>query len=275
MGIPVLRAVIERRILVNYRVDAERLRAVLPEPFEPQLVDGIGVAGVCLIRLRRVRPQFLPMPWGFRSENAAHRIAVVPPDGSPGVYIPRRDTDSWINTIVGGRLFAGAHHHASFVIEESQSRFSVAMHSDDGATAIEVVGHVTEAIPAGSVFRDVDVASEFFEQGSLGYSDTSSVGRFDGLELRTTDWRVTPLEIDHLRSSFFDDQERFPSGSATFDNALLMQNVDHRWLSQDSLTLEPLTRRLTGSLRMQADGLLDWCPVATLVGAETSIEQWV
>jgi len=235
MRIPTLRAVIERRILVNYRVDADRLRAMLPEPFAPQLVDGFGVAGICLIRLGRVRPRSLPIPWGFRSENAAHLVAVVLPDGSSGVYIPRRDSDSRLNTLVGGRLFPGVHHHAGFTITESETRFSVAMESDDGVTTIEVAGQTTEEIPADSIFRDVDAASEFFESGSLGYSDTSSSRRFDGLELRTTEWSVTPLEVDHVRSSFFDDKDRFPTGSVKFDNALLMQDIDHEWVSREPL----------------------------------------
>ena len=56
MWMPAIAGLIERRILLNYRVDADVLARLLPSPFEPQLVDGCGVAGVCLIRLRGVRP---------------------------------------------------------------------------------------------------------------------------------------------------------------------------------------------------------------------------
>jgi len=45
MRIPVITGWIDRRILVNYRVDPEVMAKYLPEPFEPQLVDGYGVAG--------------------------------------------------------------------------------------------------------------------------------------------------------------------------------------------------------------------------------------
>ena len=68
----------------------------------------MGVAGICLIRLRALRPRGLPAWIGLTSENAAHRIAVeLEEDGQPceGVYIPRRDTDRRVNTLVGGRLF--------------------------------------------------------------------------------------------------------------------------------------------------------------------------
>src|SRR5205823_3139369 len=76
MRIPALRGVIDRRILVNYRVNPDVLQAVLPPPFHPKLVRGVAVAGICLIRLRGIRPAFVPSWLGISSENAAHRMAV-------------------------------------------------------------------------------------------------------------------------------------------------------------------------------------------------------
>ena len=76
MRIPVLRGIIERRVLVNYRVDADLLASRLPAPFRPKLVDGMGMIGICLIRMSAVRPRFVPVWLGLRSENAAHRVAV-------------------------------------------------------------------------------------------------------------------------------------------------------------------------------------------------------
>lgn len=76
---PPIRATIERRILVNYRVEPDALAATLPPPFRPVLVGGFGIGGICLIRLGDVRPAGLPAALGLTTENAAHRIAVTPP----------------------------------------------------------------------------------------------------------------------------------------------------------------------------------------------------
>ena len=76
MRIPIIRGVIDRRILVNYRVDPVVLAPLLPAPFRPRLIHGAGMAGICLIRLRGIRPLFLPSWLGISSENAAHRTAV-------------------------------------------------------------------------------------------------------------------------------------------------------------------------------------------------------
>jgi hypothetical protein len=239
--IPVLRGVIDRRILVNYRVDAEVLARLLPPPFRPKLVRGVGMAGICLIRLKHVRPRFFPAALGLSSENAAHRIAVEWEENGQlrqGVYIPRRDTSSRWNALAGGRLFPGVHNHAQFHVEEHDEFYRVALQSDDGQARLAVAARLALELPGGSVFRSLREASEFFEVGSVGYSPNSS-GAFDGLELRTFGWRVQPLAVERVESSFFSDAARFPPGSATLDCALLMREVQHQWLSKPALCCEP------------------------------------
>lgn len=240
MGVPVMSGLIDRRVLVNYRVDPDALARVLPAPFRPQLVAGLGVAGICLIRLKRVRPKFLPAVVGVSSENAAHRIAVEWDEAGEtrrGVFIPRRDTSSRLNTLVGGRLFPGVHHHARFRVAEDAEHVLVTLDSDDGVTHVAVDGTVADEWPASSVFRSVAEASAFFECGSLGYSAGRTDGVFDGLELRTFGWDVTPLSVERVESSYFEDRRLFPPGAATFDSALLMRNLAHEWHGRPALAV--------------------------------------
>jgi hypothetical protein len=113
----------------------------------------------------------MPSFFGVSSENAAHRIAVEWDESGEikqGVYIPRRDTSSRLNTLVGGRLFPGVHHHARFRVREQAHHFSVVMDSDDDNTHVAVDGHVTNDWPKDSVFASMQEASRFFECGSLG-----------------------------------------------------------------------------------------------------------
>jgi hypothetical protein len=51
----------------------------------------------------------------------------------------------------------------------------------------------------------------------------------DALELHSLDWRVEPLAVERIESSFFDDRQRFPAGSIQFDCALLMRGMRHEW----------------------------------------------
>ena len=41
--------------------------------------------------------------------------------------------------------------------------------------------------------------------------------RFDGIELRTSAWRVEPVCVQSARSSYFEDEGSFPAGSVTLD----------------------------------------------------------
>jgi hypothetical protein len=231
---PGLSSVIERRLLVNYRVDPDVAASLLPSPLQPQLVNGWAVAGVCLIRLGQLRPSWLPGWAGLRTENAAHRVAVEW-DGMggrlSGVYIPRRDSDSLVTVLAGGRLFPGEHHRASFDVRETATDLYVAFSSADGTARVSVDVAVTQQLRGSALFADLPAASDFFRDGSAGFSATRDEGRLDCLKLRADRWLVEPVEVRAVFSSFFDDTRLFPQGSATIDCALLMRDIPATWTS--------------------------------------------
>lgn len=243
MRLPEIRGIIDRRMLINYRADPEVVARLLPAPFEPKLHRGMALVGICLIRLKDIRPTWLPSWLGIRSENAAHRFAVTWPavsgfetgDRREGVYVHRRDTSSRLNALVGGRIFPGYHSHARFEVEETTERYSLRMTSDDRVTSVTVRGHVAPALPPTSIFASLDDSSRFFAAGSIGYSPTPGGRKFQGLELQCENWHVVPLEIEEVRSSMFDDPALFPAGSIAFDHALLMRDIQHAWSRQEDL----------------------------------------
>ena len=233
---PVMSGVIERRLLVNYRVDPEAAAALLPAPLRPQLVGDSAVAGICLIRLGYLRPRGVPRWMGLRSENAAHRIAVewdTAAGVESGVYIPRRDTGALANAFVGGRLYPGEHHRARFRVDERDSRLDVAFASRDGEVRVDVRAELAQSLESSELFGSLEAASQFFRAGSLGFSPRHASTRLDGLELETPAWRVAPVKLLEARSSFFEDPTRFPPGTAKLDCALVMRDVGARWIPRD------------------------------------------
>jgi hypothetical protein len=235
---PTIRATIERRILVNYRVDRHVLATFLPEPFRPALVGDFAIAGICLIRLGGIRPVGLPAAVGITSENAAHRVAVEwDTDEGPvtGVYIPRRDTSSPMGAVLGGRAFPGWQHRARFQVDEGDGAFRVQVSSHDGDVQIAVAARRTAAVMAGSVFGSIEQASEFFRCAPVGYAATPTAGAFDGVALTAEGWGIEALHLDEVRSSFFDSRERFPAGTAVPDSAFLMGGLETCWRPQPAL----------------------------------------
>jgi len=236
MKIPVIQGVIDPRILINYQIDKDVLESFLPYPFKPKLVKDKGVAGICLIRLKEIRPKGLPKSIGISSENGAHRIAVIwESEGitKEGVYIPRRDTSSRLNAFAGGTLFPGEHHLANFKVSELGGNYEVSFESND-QTKLSILAKETKKWSDNSIFQNINEASSFFEQGAVGYSPNNKK-TFDGLELKTTNWKVTPLEVLKVESSFFDNEQVFPKGSVNFDNALLMKNIPHEWIGLEEI----------------------------------------
>lgn len=242
-------AVIRRRLLVNFRVRPDTLAKTLPSPFEPRLVHGWGMAGICLIGLGGVRPGGVPAVLGLRTENAAHRVAVEWNDETgrrQGVYIPHRDTNSALVRALGGRLFPGVYRRATFSIDEEHGNVRVQVRSADGQTDAFVCGHVSDRLAKGSAFESLQEASSFFEVGSLGFSPSADPHRLDGLELQSKWWSAQALEVDAVESAFFGNTRQFPVGSIEFDSALLMRGIPCRWQSQGGLyvaAVPALTKR--------------------------------
>lgn len=238
LHLPAVRGMIERRLLVNFRCEPDALARILPAPFRPKLVQGWGMAGICLIRLGGIRPAFLPALGGLASENVAHRIAVEWDEGGAtreGIFIPRRDTDSLLNRLVGGKVFPDVHHAAKFLVRETGERFKLEMRSDDGAAFVRVLARLDESLPEKSAFRSLAEASDFFRGGALGWSARPKADEFDGLELRCDEWQMHPLAVERIESSFFSDRAIFPPGSVTFDSAFLMRNLAHSWHARGRL----------------------------------------
>src|SRR5271170_665252 len=169
MRIPVIKGTIKRRLLVNFRADPAVVQRILPQPFRPKLHRGQSLVGICLIRLEQIRPAGVPGALGLSSENAAHRIAIewTDPEGiqREGVFIPRRDTGSFLNRVAGGRVFPGEHHPAKFSVADIGGHIELSMRSLDDSVSVKVIGDETNDWPASSCFGSLTEASAFFEGG--------------------------------------------------------------------------------------------------------------
>ena len=240
--------VIERRLLVSYRIDPERVAALLPRPFRPQVVNGHAIGGVCFIRMGGLRPAHLPRAAGLTTENVAHRFAVEwdgEPGSQTGVYIPRRDTSSRITAAMGAGIFPGAYHHSRFQVAESAEAIRITVGSRDGLASLSVAAAPADTLESG-LFASLAEATDFFRRGALGFSPSAAPGCVDGVQLKSTNWAARPMTISEISSSLFDNATTFPRGSCVLDSALLMTNITARWTA-DSTTFPGITALPAGS----------------------------
>jgi uncharacterized protein YqjF (DUF2071 family) len=193
MRLPTMHGYIDRRILVNFTADPNAVRKIIPSPFRPKVYKGKAIVGICLIRLKNIKPKGLPDFMGISSENGAHRIAVEWEDEGvtkEGVYIPRRDTSLRLNTLAGGRIFPGKHYLAKFNVKEKDGSYHIDFTSSDG-TSISIDAKETERFNSSSIVETLENVSDFFEKGAVGYSPNGN--KYEGLKLQAYNWEVHPL----------------------------------------------------------------------------------
>ncbi len=176
----------------------------------------------------------MPSIVGTGSHNAAHRIAVDSSAGE-GVYVTRRDTDSWLNTMSGGRLFPGVYAKADFNILVLDDCYSVKIEDKQGALIMSISAEVVSKLPEGSVFESTEEVSDFFKTGNIGWSSKEGSDEFDAIELKAVEWSMEPLKVRESYSAYFSDTSKFPEGSVEFDSAMIMRGLKHSWVSRSNL----------------------------------------
>lgn len=230
--LPTIQGVIARRMLLNFRADADVVQRLLPAPLEVDQQHGYAIVGVCLIRLENLRPQGVPAPLGLSSENMAHRVAIRYPGSEgmrPGVFVWRRETDERLVELFGGRLFPGVHRRARFEVTEDENRLAMTVATHDGKADVSFSARVSVEWRQTPTFDSFDEVSEFFRKGDCGFSCSLRGNELEGLQLKTLTWSMAPMEVESQRCAFYSDSDRFPAGSIELDCGLLMRGLPHEW----------------------------------------------
>jgi len=147
-----------------------------------------------------------------------------------------------LNALAGGRIFPGVHHLSEFTVNDADGQISMKIVAEDfDKPLIEIEAEVSEQLSEDSVFASLEESSKFFEAGCVGYSSRPDSCQLDGLLLKVSDWQVSPLAVNLVQSSYYDDRTIFPSGSIEFDHALLMRDIPHEWHSVREMTTSQMT----------------------------------
>lgn len=230
---PAIRGVVERRILVNYRVDVETLDTVLPEPFRGREAgeSGKGIGSLCFMRINDARLRFTPKSTGVSVETMTHRISAERENNGETehcVYVPRRDVSSEFCAAVGRSALPTDLNCADFRVEERNGVFRIRV--DCGEEYAGVEAHETESneVEGGSVFDSIESASEFFCEAGVRYSPSGE--RYDSIEFCPREFKMKPVKVKELQSSYFERLE-----GAELDSAFSMEDIEHEWRPRRSV----------------------------------------
>ena len=149
---------------LNYAVDPEALRAILPPPLEPELFHGRAWVQVLASRLSEMRPQGMPALFGVDFHQVSYRAAVryVGAHGvRRGGYFVRSETDHAVMRAVGNALVEFKFHAfegATIALAKKKDTLAFSVDPEDprsiGKTRVVLDTRAGQIAPQSSLWRD-------------------------------------------------------------------------------------------------------------------------
>jgi hypothetical protein len=225
---------VDRRILILYRVSAAVLEQILPAAAEPRHVADRALAGIAFRRRWMTRSRLVPARLGT-THCATHFVLVrgcSGPDRHPGIFTFRHDSSSrwqaWWTSAGGG-------HHARFEVVDRVDSLELVGDSDDQVMHLLLKAQVARGLPDSSVFRSVPQVADCLaaDLAGLGLLQPPGAGGQGG-----SVWshlRLEPLDVVQLESSFFDRWRHVSPGLVEFDSAFSLREDQLAWSQEGTL----------------------------------------
>jgi hypothetical protein len=114
-------------------------------------------------------------------------------------------------------------------VSEPGDRLDYSVTTEAGDTDVRLGVRLVDDWRPSPLFPAFEDVRSFFAKGDCGFSCSLRGDELEGMQLRTTVWEMSPLEVEHVASTFYDDRDRFPEGSIGLDGAVLMRGIPHEW----------------------------------------------
>ena len=229
MRAPALSGRIERRICIQYRINPSVARRFLPDHIRPKLYQGSALGGICVFRFAPARARILPIPLGFGTELAWHRIAVEWDAGATvahGQYLLRCEADSRPSARLTPKVLPCSEPAARITVRSNDGGLSISMKSVDGNGDLNLAAVPDDHWPEDSVFPSAKAAQLALSGGHVLWPSNER-GETEGFEVAAGQGTVASLTSHGIDSAWYDDRDRFPLGSIGFDSALLISRANH------------------------------------------------
>ncbi len=224
--------ILEDTILLNFRTDVEVVKRLLPSPFEPRLVDGFGLVGILLFKMRDLEcERNIGLPT-FSSEHVLYRIAVTWQQGGRryhGMYILRHEVNTRLPIRQTRRgLFPLAAIPVTWRRMPWSGSFEWTL-KNRNRLRLEIGARLSRKFPVESVFESLEAASDFFARERAAVAPRYQKTVFANTHFLPLNWSLKPLHIHQLKTDFSQLENLFPKGSIFFDSGLIWLQMPCRW----------------------------------------------
>ena len=205
------------RVVVFYRVEPDVARGLLPSELRPRITAGSAIVVLCYTHLGRLETRFLPHRLAT-SHHLAYRVsAEAAGENGPtcSTWVAHRETSSRIGARWNEKVFRHGHGRSRFSIEDDACELTLRVESSRGD---ELFLRASACESTGTVFSQPNDVGEFFRNDGTIRPHGVFAREADVVDAHNA-FVPEPLALIELRSAFFEDPDRFPSGSVAIDGA--------------------------------------------------------
>lgn len=230
-----IKAHLQTSLVLAYAVPATALRPLLPPGLTLDTYGDFGFLAVALVETRKLRPSFVPRPFGMSFFLSGYRIfsryRTTAGRTLRGLRILRSDTNRFSMQLFGNLLTHYRYERSRCRVERTEQKYEVEVTTPDGRADLHVEAEIasqTVSLPAGSPFADLREARKF--AGPLPFTfdyerQSHSIIRVEGVRQQ---WTPRPVSVRVHRNAFL-EQDPFRSAGAVLANAFFLENVPYSW----------------------------------------------
>lgn len=210
------------RLLVTFRAEAQKLRALVPAPLELDTYAGYGFLSVCAVEIANMGLAGTPRFLRWQNRELLYRLGVRV-NGQPTFITLRSEVSSTILALLG-RYFS--HYRPELAhIELARNAERLHMAAGDGSAEVEV--DLAAAAAPGSVFADEAQAAQFL----LGQHFSADVvrGRVRVQPIEHAAWQPRFVATRVARFAFLETLSQKLGAQLELDNTLAVHDVPHVW----------------------------------------------
>ncbi len=218
--------------LVNFAVQPDVMRRLLPGPIAPDLHDGEAFLSIVIADMERMRPAFLPKFMGVTYNQIVYR-AVVRCHGEAGVHFLRSDADHGLMSLAGDWLTFFRFHHsrAAFRPERGLLHFDLhaapAHHADIHASFD--LARASRDLPPASKFKTLAEAQEFLVELFAAFAYDPLTEQVSTVRIQRGAWDIAVVEDRRAQYDFMRGSALFPEGSTRLDSIFYVKDLPYYW----------------------------------------------
>jgi len=237
-----MRTVFRECFLVNFAVEPEVSRQLIPAPIEIDLHNGTAYVSIVIAEMDKMRPAFLPNAFGITYNQVVYRAVVRAPKSSErGVCFLRSDADNALMSIAGDWLtffrfhltpIRTAHKDDLFTVDLTAARRDCA---DIHAAYDLASGRKT--LPASSRFESFQQAKEFLVQLFAAFSYDPLTNALSIVHIQRGEWEI---EVVDDASAAYDWMQRGPyfnTQNTRLDSIFYVREIPYAWQTLEKVDL--------------------------------------